>query len=67
MGDDVNSHSNDDGGGVGGDDLNDFDDDEDDDGTSCELFAGQASSAPSLSSESCWKTPPAQSLSFDQI
>ena len=67
MGDDVDGHSDDDGGGFGDDDLNDFDDDEDDDGTGCELFAGQASSAPSLSSESCCELPPAQSLSFDQI
>ena len=67
MGDDVDGHSDDDGGGFGDDDLNDFDDDEDDDGTGCELFAGQASSAPSLSSESCCESPPAQLLSFDQI
>ena len=49
------------------DDEDDDDEDDDDDGTGCELFAGHASSAPSLSSESCWKSPPAQLLSFDQI
>ena len=66
MGHDVNGHSDVDGGGDGDDDLNYFDDD-DDDGTSCELSADQASSAPSLSSESCCESPPAQLLSFDQI